>query len=294
MAPASSNRLLVGVVIALVGTSTLLPLRWLRWTSFLGDALQLGVAPISRPVVATVGWLKGARTPPDDDAIRVLEEHIELLRQDLLREKQETARLSQIIRDLQRGIALNPDLRTRQVPGVVYGVSQGQPTLLRVQAGERQGVRANSIAVAPGLQLIGRVVDVAPRTSTVQVMNSRGGPSLTCIIILDENSPEGLRCTLQPGADGTLRGPVEDKRDATGEHAIEPEPGQTVRLDDPTWPLGARMLLVGRVERVEAREDQPLRRMVTVRPTIEHLDRLTELMLWVPEQVGDETSGGAP
>jgi cell shape-determining protein MreC len=288
MAPSSSNRLYAAAVLALLASSLVVPMRWQGWATRAGDALQLVVAPVSRPVVATIGWLRGARTPPDDDAIRVLEEHVEHLRQSLLRQKQENDRLAQVLRDLQRGIALNPDLRTRQVPAVVYAVTQGAPTLLRVQGGSREGVRPNAIAVAPGLQLVGRVVAVADRTSSVQVMNARGAGSIACVIILDDESPEGLRCTLTPVGDGSLRGPVEDRRDATGEQPIEPRVGQTVRLDDPTWPRGARMLLVGRVERVEPREDQPLRRVVTVRPTVEHLDRLTELMLWVPEQGPEE------
>jgi len=58
--------------------------------------------------------------------------------------------------------------------------------------------------------------------------------------------------------------------------------GQTVRLDDPTWPKAARMLVLGRVERVEPSPDQPLRRVITIRPTVAGLDRLSEVVIWTP------------
>jgi hypothetical protein len=91
--------------------------------------------------------------------------------------------------------------------------------------------------------------------------------------MLDDDAGSGLECLLSPSADNTLRGPVEDAR------GIEPSPGQIVRLaDSDRWPASAQMLLVGRVESVEPDPNQPLRKVVIVRPSLK-LDRVSEVVL---------------
>jgi hypothetical protein len=254
---------------------------------------------VSRPLVLLGAWLRGGSTPPDDDALRVLDEQLELTKSELLRQRQENARLQQIIADLQSGIRLSPDAPVRVVQAGVfaYGTDPRTP-FMRVQAGRKQGLHAGSFTLAPGLQLVGRVVDVTERTCTVRPFTARGAEALAAVIILAEGSPDGLRCTLAPVGDGSLRGPVEDRRDPATNAAVEPVPGQVVRLDDPTWPKAARMLLLGRVERVEPSPGQPLRKVVIVRPTIARLEHLSDLIIWTPEFEGSNDAaargGGTP
>lgn len=278
----TSTRAFVPAVILAAVLALAVPARWQGWARWTGDKIDLAVAPVSRPVVQLASWLRGARTPPDDDAVRVLEEDNEKLRQDLLATRQENTRLAQVIADLQHGVALNPEVRARRLLATVFGVTGKRPSMLKVQAGERQGVNTSTIALAPGLQLVGRVVGVGNRTCELLPITSPGGTPLIGVVIVDPSSPDGLRCTLSPTGDGTLRGPVEDRRGSGGE-VVRPQVGQTVRLDDAAWPRAARMVMLGRIESIEPSPGQPLRSIVTVRPTVSDMDRLSEVILWIPE-----------
>ncbi len=152
--------------------------------------------------------------------------------------------------------------------------------------GASQGVTQNTVATAPGLQLVGRVIGVTGRTATIRPITDRAAGSLRAMVMLDEGS-NGLLTNLSPIMDGTLQGDVEDRRTPDGK-PIEPQVGQLVRLADPRWPKNADMLLVGKVEQVLPSPAQPLRRMVVVRPTIDRLDRLSEVVLRVTPQADGE------
>ena len=65
-------------------------------------------------------------------------------------------------------------------------------------------------------------------------------------------------------------------------------PGMTVRLDDDAWPRSAQMLVLGTVERIDDDPDKGLRKIVTVRPTVE-IERVKEVTF---QLVRDEDRGG--
>ncbi|GJQ29864.1 MAG: hypothetical protein HBSAPP03_17480 [Phycisphaerae bacterium] len=261
------------------------PARYQRWAAWAGDKVELLTAPVSRPAASLAAYLRGPRLSPDDRSILALSEENERLRQDLLRTKQDNEKLLATIAEYQRGLGLNPALRARQLRAPVHGLSASSPPTLRVGAGTRQGISRDTVALAPGLQLVGRVIDAGDNTALVLPITGKGGPVLAAIITPEANAPAGLRCTLSAVGDGTLRGPVEDKRSPGGE-VIVPIVGQTVRLDDPAWPETARMLLLGRVEAVDPSPGQPLRKVVTVRPLVANLERLGDVMLWTPDDGG--------
>lgn len=103
-----------------------------------------------------------------------------------------------------------------------------------------------------------------------------------------DNPEARLLCQLEPIGNGTLRGPVfRPEAPAGSPEASAPEPavGQTVRLDDDAdrWPRHAQMLIIGRVERVDPNPDMPLRKIITVRPTLA-LDRVSEVVLRISEE----------
>lgn len=287
------QRALPATIFLLVILSFAVPARFHVWADWAHDKLDIVVAPVSRPLAIAAAWLRGDRPSADQEAMDTYEREREVLRSELLRARQDNERLQQVIRDLQSGLELAKDASVRVVQAGVfgYGTDPRAPTL-RVQAGTRQGIRANSFALAPGLQVVGRVLEVADRTCVVRPLVASGAESLAAVIIIKDSDPAGLKCTLSPVGDGTLRGPVQDRRDSATNSPIEPVVGQVVRLDDPTWPKAARMLLLGRVELVEPNPDQPLRRLVTVRPTIDHMERLSELVLWTPQ--GEDDAGGTP
>lgn len=268
------------------------PARFQRWAAWIGDKVDLVTAPVSRPATALATYLRGPRATFDDTTLAALSDENERLRQDLLRTKQDNERLLATIAEYQRGLGLNPALKARQLRASVHGVTATQPFALRVGAGTRAGVTRETIALAPGLQLVGRAIDNADQTSLIQIITAKGGPVLAALIVSSPDTPAGLRCTLTPTGEGTLRGPVEDKRAADGT-SLRPAIGQSVRLDDPSWPDTARMLLVGRVEAVEPSPGQPLRSVVVVRPIVPNLERLGEVLLWTPDDASPAT-GGTP
>lgn len=283
MPPALSQRAPMISVGLLCVLAVALPARFHQPADWLQDKVSILAAPISQPLVLAAAWLRGSATSMTDEAQLAYEEKIGFLEAELLRQRQETARLTQAIRDLQSGLEMVRDQPVRVLQAGVFGYgTEARSPVLRVQAGSAQGVSPQSFAIAPGLQIVGRVVASAQRTCTLKPITARGAETLAGMVILAEGNPDGLRCTLSPTGEGTLRGPVEDRRDPTTSAAIEPVIGQTVRLDDPTWPKAARMLVLGRVERIEPSPDQPLRKIVTVRPIVAGLDRLSEVVLWTP------------
>jgi hypothetical protein len=128
------------------------------------------------------------------------------------------------------------------------------------------------------MQLLGKVVSCDERTSDVLPFNAKPAGPIQGMVMID-NSVNGLTCNLEPTGDGTLKGPVEDRRDAAGA-AVEPRIGQLVRLHDPArWPQSAQMLILGKVAAIDASPQGPLRRIITVVPTVERLDRVAEVVL---------------
>ncbi|HYE60533.1 MAG TPA: rod shape-determining protein MreC [Phycisphaerales bacterium] len=271
------------------------PVRWVSWLSSFSQLMQTLVAPVSHPLAGLSRWLSPAdRGPPDPEAVRALEDTIEETKVQLYQALSENDRLRAMVKELQRGMALDPDLRVLQITVPVIGSAGDMADpMLTVRAGRKQGVDRNTIATAHGLQLVGRVVDAGDRTATVAPITSKSSGGLSAVILLDESSASGLACTLLARGDGTLHGDVEDRYDTATNQPIEPKVGAEVRLRDPNhWPRSAQMLLVGRVESVEPSPKQPLRKVVTVRPTIPNLERVSEVYLRiVPESDAPAPAG---
>lgn len=266
---------------------SLMPARWLGWVGLLGDFAELLVSPISNPLRAMGGWIRPARAPGTSEEIEQYREQVERLTAQVNRVEAENARLRELIRMLQGGMAMATGTPTRDLAvSVVSASSDLSSRLLRVRAGRRQGVEIGSVAVGSGLQLVGRVVEVEALTSLVRPITAREAGPIRARVMLTDTSV-WLETTLTPDGEGGLRGPVEYRMQAQAPgRVLEASPGQVVRLDDPTWPEGAQMLLVGTVERVEPNPRMPGRQMVVVRPTME-LHRVSEMILRVPVSEGE-------
>lgn len=247
------------------------------WAGWFGDLLATLVAPVSDPSARIARWLAPAtpRSAQPEQIRRLEQEREELLR--LYRvEREEVARLRGLIADLQAGAALYPEAKVRQlVAPVIASSSDRSSTVLRVRAGRASGVDRGAIATTAGVQLVGRVQDVAERLCDVFPITDPGTGSITGMILLDATSI-GPTCLLKPTGAGTLSGPVEDMSGIVPRRAIEP--GMRVLLQDSAWPRAAQMLLIGVVETAEPAPNQPLRTVVTVRPTL-RLDRVGEVVL---------------
>jgi len=279
--PTHLRRILPFTIGLLVILALFTPIRYLDWVGWFGSLSQRLVAPISHPLSSLARWLAPAgKRVADDDAVRVLEESLEEVKSQMLREMQENARLQRLIDELNVVVSVNPKQAIRQVYAPVYGSASDMASgVLSVRAGRREGVEQNTVATAMGLQLLGKVVSVTDRTCTVVPITAKASGQVGAMVMLD-NSTNGLFCRLEPTGNGTLRGQAEHRRNNATAAPIEPVIGQAVRLSDTDrWPRSAQMLIIGTVEAVEPAPGQPLRSVITVRPTVADLTRVSEVLL---------------
>ncbi len=302
----------VGLLLVLAVT----PVRYTAWIGWFGTLTTTLIAPISAPFAALSRWLApSAPATPDAPVVNALKEEIENWRTQFLRQQQDNIRLQATMEELYKLNNLNPNVAVRQVAAPVIGVSSDLSSgLLRVRAGETHGVDLNTVAVASGLQLLGRVKSTSARQCLVQPITSKSAGAIRGRVMVD-NPEAQLLCQLEPLGNGTLRGPVfrperptpagTTSTSAPDASAPEPAVGQTVRLDDDAdrWPRHAQLLIIGRIERVEPNPDMPLRKIITVRPTLA-LDRVSEVVLRISEEPAElnpeavptrkKNSGGTP
>lgn len=273
----------------------LLPAGITGWLSWFGGLARTIVAPISQPMAKVSRWLKPTGLIASPDGIAAIEEEREQFRTLYLRESEENRRLRGLLDELRTLSVIDGTERTRQIMApVVASGSDLSPGLMVVRAGSRLGVAVGDIAAGTGLQLIGRVVSTDALTSTVEIITEADEQILG--VVMPDGTADGLPCRLQPEGDGTLRGPVEDRRVSMSDKPIEPEVGQPVRLRDPDrWPRAAQMLIIGTIERIEPAPNQPLRKIITVRPTIPDMARVQSVLLRISErgtEVPAPTGGG--
>ncbi len=285
------------LAVALLATIVLcfLPLNLIKWESWFGRLAQVVVVPVSGPLSTVSRWLSPASKSAERSAeVQALEQQLSELRTRTLQLQRENDSLRKALGEIRVLMDLAPDSTVRQVYAPVVGAAgDAGAGLLTVKAGARHGVDANSIATGVGMQLVGRVTSVGDRTSTVLPITS-GDEQLLAVVFVEGAGSEGLACRLRPRGDGTLRGPVEDRRDVQTAGVIAPKVGDEVRLADPErWPRVAQMVLIGRVEKIESAPEQALRKIITVRPTIERLDRVAQVIIRTGVD-GEQAGGGAP
>lgn len=273
--PKTSRRLLTGAILVLLALG-LLPVRMTAWAGWVGELVTTLVAPVSHPSARLAQWLSPASPRRDVPEMRRVEQERAELERLYRVERDEVARLRALIADLQAGVALYPDPKLRQLVAPVIGASSDRSSsVIRVRAGRTSGVTRGSVATTSGVQLVGRVEDVGERVCSVTPITDAGAGQIGGVVMLDA-ATAGPSCLLKPSGAGTLVGPVEDTGSAAGARPVTP--GQRVHLQDSAWPRSAQMLLVGVVESAEPAPNQPLRTVITVRPTL-RLDRLSEVIL---------------
>lgn len=274
-----SNRLLPLTLTFLLVTGVFVPVRYLSWVRHFGWLATAIVAPISHPFAAFSRWVAPAQPLTNEsEAVRELTRQKEHAESEVLRLRLEIRRLSLALEDMKVFSGVNPTAVRQVFAPVFASTSDLAGNLLRVRAGTREGVEQNTVATASGMQLLGKVISVSDRTCDILPFNAGSAGPIQGMIIIDD-TVNGLTCNLEPVGDGSLKGPVEDRRDSTG-LAIEPRIGQLVRLHDPgRWPQSAQMLILGRIASLDSSPQGPLRRIITVVPTVERLDRVAEVVL---------------
>lgn len=314
--PSSSlnpRRILVGLCAALAITSVL-PGRYFPPAEWLAELAELTVAPVQRPVSSLVRWLRGPQAGrPSDAQTLALQQEAEAWKLRSRQAEDEVDRLRRQIVQLQRGLALNPDLTVRQLTAPVIGFgSDASSTLLKVQAGEHHGIIPGSVAVFDGVNLVGRVARVESRLCRVAPITDRAAGELAARIFtaeIPESTPAAttpaadvlpgagvpdpagfsLACKLTPDGRGLLSGPVEWPGLRPDVTPPKVTPGMVVRLADPSWPKSAQMLVIGRIEEVQTAPSGRVR--IIVRPMFD-LQRLGEVTLRVSAEASDPARPG--
>jgi len=279
ISPTFTSRLLPTVIAVCALLALATPVRWQSWARPLGQLATAVIAPVSHPFAALSRWIAPADdSPAQTERVRELESRLEEAQRELERVRFENRRLVLSLEELNVMAVVNTS-PVRQVYAPIFASSSDLSSrIVRARAGRSQGVEVNSIATAAGLQLLGRVVAVDAFTCDILPFNAKSAESINAIIII-KGSDGGLSCRLTPVGNGSLKGPVHDRRDPTNALALVPEVGQLVRLSDGRWPSVAQMMLVGRVVAVESSPDGPLRQIVTVSPTVERIERVAEVVI---------------
>lgn len=274
------------IVVTLLVLTTFAPARFIRWATPVGELASNLIAPVSRPAIAFSRWVKpAATTGADPEDLRVRAEQADHFRTLYLRELSRNDELRERIRRLQSGVAILPETPVRLVTvPVLASASDASSRVLRVRAGSGIGVVPGTPA-AIGVQLVGRTIDAGRVTSQLRVLTDPAGPPIRARVLRDGDT-RGLLCTLEPQG-VFLRGPVE----SIGASEQPPAIGDEVRLDDPNWRRSAQMLIVGVIERIDRHPDQPLRMIISVRPTID-LARVSEVVLRIPQEPDESDASG--
>lgn len=292
MPRAPSVRPLLIVVAALLVTA-LLPLRWLWWVSDVAAIVALPLAPLNDGSNALRAWLR-----PGDDPLRGASAseaqlrieldtyralwHGERLANEELLQRLEDARLAE---QFHRGSIFDP-IRA----DVVGRRPDGRRGPLRINVGASAGVAAGDVAVFRGAHIVGRVMPEVDRlTSLLLPIHDPGIGRLHAAVWKepepDVPNPGVVRVLLTPEGDGTF------SADAAQDSGVRL--GDQVVLDDPDWPDTARGMIVGLVDAIDRRDDQPLRVRLRVRPLYD-LHELRSVVVKVHPNGPGGSLGDAP
>lgn len=265
---------------------SLAPVSLTRWVGALHNPVLTVIAPLQQTVRSVMVWFRPPLGVSDNPELEQLRAYAAELNAMYLRTKLEADDLRTRIREISRAMDLNPQLAVRTIMAPIIGAGADlSGGLVTVKAGAREGVEVGNVVAIRGIYLFGRVKRVSDRTSEVlpitYLPKKRDPEKLGAAIMLDEQRI-GPRCDLAPTGDGLLSGKVQDDVDPNSPQQTTPVPGMLVRLIDDAWPASAKMLIIGQVDRIEPAPDQPLRKIVFVRP-VYNIDRWSEVMIRIPE-----------
>ena len=285
------RRVLTGVVVLLVVMSQL-PGPAARWMS---NKPRHIVASLLNPVTQPLWQLSSSvRRPVDLDVdLPILKltpllppDIAQQLRQTQLQDMQYMRQLEMELDEARRTIAQlrqikqHLKLEDARFADAAVTMASVDPTVstLTINRGTRDhmGLRIG-LVVAAGFDLVGRLSNVGPASSTARVIT---GPRtlLTVRIVAPVSGPPNRQVfpvQLQSDpATGLFYAQVD------GDAPIQLE--DIAHLDDRNWPSESRGLIVGKVIKVEPHPDDPvLRRRVIVQP-IRSLRHLTRVLVLVP------------
>jgi cell shape-determining protein MreC len=287
---ASTRRLAVAALLALVLISAFVPSRFAGYADSLGRAVETALLPISHPMTflsSRARQVMAGRRPPMPDDLqavvnqlpaehqaaaqaiahlsRSLEEQNQInfaLTRQVMRLREENQALRNLRAQLGDEAAGRLRLPVASIAGRGSDPAAGTCTL---NQGARDGLAIGQPAVK-GANLVGRIVSVGPVTSTMELV-TRPELRLEAIITPPRMPggvlPEDRRTVVQFVARPTGRLVASDVRSETPAAV-----GDYVRLVDHDWPEAVQGMIIGRVERVEPLRDSPLLKRVIIEPRL--------------------------
>lgn len=304
-----SSRANLALAATAAGALALLPRPVLPLVASFNPPTTFLLAPVRGPARSVMVWLRGPATGgpgPDDPRAAELERQRDEYRTLCLQLRQEREDLLKVVRDLSRGIELNPSISVKQILAPVIGfgtdISGG---LMTVRAGTAEGVEPNAVVVVRGVQLVGRVQKTDSRTCAVLPITDPAFAKINArekfsgVVMLDDQK-RGPRWLLDTIENGRLIGKVYFDAVAPGEERPKIAGDMLVLLQDPRWPASAQMLTIGRITGVQAgANDRPV---ITIEPT-QDVAHSSEVFIRIAEQPagpdaaapgGAATGGGKP
>ena len=258
------------VALGVVGVLSVFPTRWLGWTKDVAAIVALPITPFTHLGTTLATWLRPGASPIDGLSGDVSEQLAQLVIEKDYAEAQLASammrieELEQQVAQLQLAASYSSG---RPVKLLLADVTGHSPNLsldvVSLSRGSRDGVRAGTVAVHAGVHLIGKVTEVKTLGSLMVPITSPSWRDLIDAVIMSGEVTDGeiepkARVQLALRADGAFTADVD--RQVVVEH------GDIARLSDTRWPSAAQAMVIGRVEAVEAIEEQPLRRRIVVRP----------------------------
>ncbi len=265
---------------------SLLPTRWLGWVSDVSSIVRLPVAPLGDLGNSAAHWFRQPATahseldPITRDLVNDLEQQRDQYERLYYAADQRVAELEEQLQQLQQVPVemLNTPVTLLRAQITTRHPNQSNGPV-QLNRGTRHGVKRNAIAVYQGVHLIGRIADVSNVSCSLhQLTNSATGLIRAAIFpsgVEAATAHETARVALRPVGDGTFVG------DVAQEHQVQQ--GDSVRLFDPAWPIGAQAMVIGTVTEVRNKDDQPLRNEVVVTPRFT-VSQLSDVTLIVEER----------
>ena len=268
-----------------------LPVGWLRWTGVVANVFSVPVQPLADAGLR-LGLLMrpGLTANGSNEVLRQRDEELQTTRALLHGARIRIEALLEEIDALQEARRFHRAVEMTPLYARVTGAPPDRGSgPVRLNVGSRHGVVPYAIAIYRGGHLVGRVAGDVSRLSSRLVPLTDPSTGLVEGLILPAGDPianiaQAPRIQLFPDGHGGLGG------DLDRELAVSV--GDVVRLADPGWPQSAQGLIVGTVESIEPNDHQPLRVLITVRPTFEakRLDSVTLLV----ERFNDALGGEQP